>query len=202
MAAVWRAHRAQTPRRTNEWRGADRGKRTCGDGAQRTCRRSVTSARMLVRMYASSIACPPPWPRLGIIGCTASPETGSARGGCGTGTGPGPEQAPRRPQPLVVSIIHDLGLGRGISRRSSQSHRGTTRALPPRPPTDRAWAPWTYGGTGFTTVYEALFIRMGGGLSVQSVPMPTFRGLFGSAKCPHAHIWGLWALKLTHPKKS
>ena len=29
---------------------------------------------------------------------------------------------------------------------------------------------------------------VGGLLEVQTVPMPTYKGLFGSAKCPHAHI--------------
>ena len=29
-------------------------------------------------------------------------------------------------------------------------------------------------------------------LAVQSVPMPMYRGLFGSAKCPYAHIRGIF----------
>ena len=31
-------------------------------------------------------------------------------------------------------------------------------------------------------------------LPVQSVPMPIYGGLFASAKCPHAHIWGPFCL--------
>ena len=39
---------------------------------------------------------------------------------------------------------------------------------------------------------------MGGFLTVQSVPMPIYGGLFGSAKCSHAHIWGaFWQCKVS-----
>ena len=39
---------------------------------------------------------------------------------------------------------------------------------------------------------------IGGFLAVQSVPMPIYWGLFGSAKCPHAHILGaFWQCKVS-----